>query len=140
MSAAEPFFDTNVFVYAFNEDAPVKRERSLELIDAHGIEGRITLSTQVLQEFFAVVTRKLAKPLPVADARAALASLSAFRLVIPDAAMILAAVDLCESETLSWWDALIVEAARRAGCDVLYSEDLQHGRRFGRVRVVDPYR
>ena len=139
MNAAEPFFDTNVLVYAFDRDAPEKRRISLQLIERYGRNDRITLSSQVLQEFFAVVTRKLAQPLPIADARAALLALSAYRVVRLDTDAILAAVDLCEAESLSLWDALIVDAAQRAGCDVLYSEDLQHGHHYGRLRIVNPF-
>jgi len=133
------FFDTNVLVYLFARDSPEKQRRAEELFVAAADEGSATLSVQVLQEFYVTVTRKVAEPLHVETARLAVAEFSAQTVVQTGPDLVLRAVDLTQAETISLWDALIVEAARAAGCETLYTEDLQAGRRYGTVRVVDPF-
>jgi predicted nucleic acid-binding protein len=98
------------------------------------------LSTQVLQEFFVTVTRKLARPLPADEAEAALRRLAEPPVVAVDPDQILAAAVSSRRDRISFWDALILTAASVAGCEEVLSEDLQHGRSFGRVRVVNPFR
>lgn len=135
--AGERFVDTNVLVYLFDSDAPEKARRSRELLSASGN----VLSTQVLQEFYAVVTRKLSPPLRPADAQAALRQFTRLcRVVTLDAPLVLAAARRSAEEQVSFWDALVVEAACSAGCRVLLTEDLHHGRVFDeRLVVHDPY-
>jgi predicted nucleic acid-binding protein len=139
MSGARTFFDTNVFVYLFDEDSPVKRARARRVFDEEARSGQIILSPQVLQELYVTVTRKLARPLPPRTALAALTQLSAFPLVRVDSSTILRAVRLHQSASLSFWDALIVQAALEGGCARLFSEDLQHGRRFEGLVVENPF-
>lgn len=133
------FFDTNVLVYLFDEDSPRKQARAKELFAKHADDGPIVLSPQVLQEFYVTVTRKLARPLSPEDALSAVSDLSHFPVVAVDGATVLEAVRLHQSERLSFWDALIVEAAREADCSTLFSEDLQGGRRFGNLRIENPF-
>jgi len=134
-----PFVDTNVLVYAFDAHAPAKQARALAALEQARSAGPLVLSTQVLQEFFAVVTRKLATPLAPEEARSAVAELASQQVVQVDPALILAAIDFGRTEQLSFWDALIVQAAISTNCTVLLSEDLQHHRRFGRLTVVNPF-
>jgi predicted nucleic acid-binding protein len=131
------FVDTNVFVYLFDRDAPAKRARAATLLEA-GAETMV-VSTQVLQEFYVTVTRKLGKPLPELDAEAAVRRLAALSVVDTDADLVLAAVAGSRRYRLSFWDALIVEAALRAECRRLLTEDLQHGRRFADLTVENPF-
>lgn len=133
------FVDTNVFVYAFDDRDRAKQERALAVLSG-GARGELVLSTQVLQEFFVAVTRKLARPLPVADAEQAVRWMSRLPLVQVDAPMVLAAIGTHRRHTLSFWDALVVEAASTAGCERLLTEDLQDGMRFGNVTVEDPFK
>jgi predicted nucleic acid-binding protein len=137
LAGGERFIDTNVLVYLFDADAPEKARRSRELLAASGN----VVSTQVLQEFYAVVTRKLSPPLRPADAQAALRQFTRLcRVVTLDAALVLAAARRSAEEQVSFWDALVIEAARSAGCRVLLTEDLHHGRVFDQRLVVhDPY-
>jgi len=140
MKAPRPvFFDTNVLVYLFARDAPEKQRRAEELFVTAAGEGAATVSVQVLQEFYVTVTRKISEPLHVAPARLAVAEFSVQTVVQTGPDLVLRAVDLARAETVSFWDALIVEAARAGGCETLYTEDLQAGRRYGTVRVVDPF-
>lgn len=132
------FLDTNVLVYAFDTAEPAKQARAQEVLRGTDPES-LVLSTQVLSEFFVVVTRKLATPLPPGDAAAAVRNLSALQVVTTDAALVQEAIELCEVHQLSYWDSLIVAAARRAGCGQLLSEDLQHGARLADLQVVNPF-
>lgn len=117
-------------------DAPRKRERARALVESEGTAGNIVVSTQVLQEFYVSVTRKLGKPL----AEAAVREIAAFEVVEPDVALVLHSIAIARSERLSLWDALIVEAARARACERLLSEDLQDGRRFDSLCVGNPFR
>lgn len=133
------FFDTNILVYQFDQDAPEKRARARALFEQHVREGSLLLSVQVLQELYVTLTRNLAVPLPEQDAREVIAALVELPLVQNDATMTLAAIDLSQRGKLSFWDALIIEAARRGGATVLLSEDLQHGQDIEGVRVENPF-
>jgi predicted nucleic acid-binding protein len=134
------FLDTNVVVYLYDTDAPAKQEVARALIGREGPAGRLVVSTQVLQEFYVTVTRKLASPLSEKAAEEATRALAAFDVVTPDAELVLEAIALARRDQVSLWDALVVAAARRARCSVLLSEDLQDGRRFGALRVENPFR
>jgi predicted nucleic acid-binding protein len=134
-----PFFDTNVLVYAFDEGEPEKREVALALIKEHLEEGDGILSVQVLREFY-VSVRRLARPLSAAEAEEALGSLAVFSPITEDWRMVVGATRRSRELTLSFWDALIVEAALRAGAGRLLTEDLQHGQRIGGLTVENPFR
>lgn len=133
------FFDTNVLVYLFDGDAPEKQGRARAMLQECVDEGTLVLSTQVLQEFHVAVSRKLAVPLDLPEAEQALESLVRLPVIPVDPPMVLAAARLARAHTLCFWDALIVEAALAAGATRLLSEDLQAGRRFGELEVVDPF-
>jgi predicted nucleic acid-binding protein len=138
-SMTAPYFvDTNVLVYADDRSAGVKRDRARELIRHAFRDGRARLSTQVLTEYFAVATRKLG--LSPATARRRVQLYSALSVLRPSVDDLLAAIDLHRLHELSIWHAMIVRSARASGCRVLYTEDLQHGRSFDGVQVIDPFR
>lgn len=134
------FLDTNVVVYLYDADAPTKQAQARRLLEADGGRGGLVVSTQVLQEFYTTVTRKLGHPLPEKAAEEATRALAEFEVVTPDAELVLEAIALARKDKLSLWDALIVRSALKAGCDALFSEDLQDGRRWGRLRVENPFR
>lgn len=100
----------------------------------------MVISTQVLQEFFVTVTRKLARPLPARDAEAALRGLMELSVVQVDPELILAAAVSSRRDRISFWDALVLAAAAASGCEEVLSEDLQHGQSFGGVRISNPFR
>ncbi len=134
------FADSNVFVYAYDRDAGIRQTQAIALIDRVGGDGELAVSTQVLREFFSVATRKLATPLDPETAEQAVRELARYPLVTEDGALVLAAIALHRRDRISIWDALIVEAARRAKARVLYTEDLQDGRDFDGVTVENPFR
>lgn len=129
------FFDTNVLVYAYSNDNPIKRQVALTL----GSVPDRWLSTQVLIEFANVFSRKLKTPWP--DVQIALLELTSNNGVYQTTpATITHATRLAQRYGLSWFDALIVAAALECGCNTLYSEDLSAGQLFdGALRVVNPF-
>ena len=134
------FVDTNVFVYLFDQDAPSKQAVARQILQTEGPPGHIVLSTQVLQEFYVSVTRKLGKPLSESDGAEAAHDLCAFDVVEVDKEMVLRSMTLSRAERLSFWDALSIEAARTRKCDRLLTEDLQDGRQFGSLKITNPFR
>jgi predicted nucleic acid-binding protein len=134
-----PFFvDTNVLVYADDLDAGPKCETARALLRQIVPAGEAVFSLQVLQEYFAVATRRLGLPSEVARAR--VETLGRLEVVAPRVEDLLAAIDLHRLHSLSIWDALVVRAALVSGCRTLYTEDLQHGQRFETLEVVNPFR
>jgi predicted nucleic acid-binding protein len=127
-----PFFDTNVLVYAFLDVA--KRARAVDLIASGGV-----ISAQVLNEFTNVARRKHARDW--ADIERAV---SVIRGRFPDVMPLTsdthaAALGLARDHGLAFYDALIVAAALEGNCDTLYTEDMQHGRKFGGLAIVNPF-
>ena len=131
------FFDTNVLIYADDEDAGEKRDRGRSLIEEALVTGSGVLSTQVLQEFFSIATRKLAVDPAVARRKVEL--LAEMDVVRIDLDLILGAIDLHRLHSISFWDALVVRAAALAGCAVVLTEDLQHGQVIDGVRIENPF-
>lgn len=130
--------DTNLLVYAESSDERLKQRRAIDLITQHRAAGTAVLSTQVLQEFANVALRKLR--LPPARVRDRLNLYRRFELVQTSPDLIVRALDLHALHSLSFYDALIVQAAISGGCRQLLSEDLQHGAEFGGVTIVNPFR
>ncbi len=133
-----PFFvDTNILVYADDRRDRRKQALARDLVRLALTSGKGRLSTQVLTEFFAVATRKLGLAAATVRRRVEVyASLPVFR---PAAEDLLNAIDLHRLHGVAIWDALIVRAALASGCRVLYTEDLQHGRTFDGLEIVDPF-
>ena len=135
--SARSFFDTNVLVYADDKAAPAKQRRALELVAEHRRAGTGVVSLQVLQEYFVTVTRKLGVEAQIVRRKIEL--LAEFDVAAPDVADILAAIDLHRLHGFSFWDALVLRAAKQAGCTVLLSENFQQSREIDGVRVVNPF-
>ncbi len=136
--SARSFFDTNVLVYADDKAAPAKQRRAIDLVAEHRLAGTGVVSLQVLQEYFVTVTRKLQVDARVARRKVEL--LAEFDVAAPDVTDILAAIDLHRLHGFSFWDALVLRAAKQAGCSVLLSEDFQELREIDGVRIVNPFR
>jgi predicted nucleic acid-binding protein len=136
---APAFVDTNVLVYAFEKSDSPKKQIARRLIDKLMKEDRLRLSTQVMQELFVTLTRKVSRPCSNAEALAALEDLSAWPVVTVDYPAIRAAVGLAGEAKLSFWDALVVVAAARTGATALYTEDSNNGQEILGVRVINPF-
>jgi len=133
------FLDTNVLVYMFDADASEKQARAQRLFEQLAHECRILISTQVLQEFYVITTRKLAVPLTSLEAERAVRDLAALTLIPIDTQIILAAIKTSNRYHFSFWDGLIVQAARVGGARILYSEDLQDGQVIDSLRIQNPF-
>lgn len=136
---ARVFVDTNVLVYQFDSRTPEKQARAQAWLDHLWDTHTGSVSFQVLQEFYAIVTRKLQPGLTPETARRIVRALWAWQpLAVDDRITTLAWADQ-DRFGLSWWDALIVAAARVAGCSYLLTEDLQHNQDLDGLRVVNPF-
>ena len=129
--------DTNLLIYADAADEPAKQRRALALITALRSDGSAVLSTQVLQEYVNVALRKLR--LPQALIRERIAFYRRFEMVPASADVIAGALDLHVLHGLSFYDALIVQAAVVSGCQRVLSEDMQHAAVYGGVRIENPF-
>ncbi|MDD5392467.1 MAG: PIN domain-containing protein [Thiothrix sp.] len=136
---AKYFVDTNVLVYAFDSSEPEKQQVALQILEEQGSNGDLMLSTQVLQEFFVTVTRKLAKPLSIEDAYACVQQFSIYPMVQITSELVLRAISRTRDDAFSFWDSLIVEAALQANCRILFSEDMQDGRQIGQLTIRNPF-
>lgn len=131
------FVDTNVLVYAFDDAEPARQRIARQLIRRLGDDKQGLLSTQVLLELFNTLVRKFK-----VSARTASLMVAAFcewPVVDADAALVVRAMARTAQDELSIWDAMVVEAALRGGAAVLYSEDMQAGRRYGSLVLENPF-
>lgn len=136
---APVFVDTNVLIYGHNVQAGRRNIVAREALAELWRSANGTLSTQVLQEFYVNVTRKIPVPLARAEARRLVRQYAVWPVVVVSPADVEAASEIEERHQLSFWDALIVVAARRGGATVLLSEDLGHEQVIAGVRVVNPF-
>ena len=136
---AKIFIDTNILVYAFDSNEKDKQEIAQNLLADEGSTGEITLSTQVLQEFFVTVTRKLKEPLSIDDASKTIQLFSVYPIIQITPKLILKAIERHQYESFSFWDALIVEAALLSGAQILFSEDMQDERQIGKLKISNPF-
>lgn len=139
MSGDRTFVDTSVFVYAYDSSAGLKRQKAQAILADLWHSGRGVVSTQVLQEFFVTVTRKLPKTMEPAIARDVISDLLKWELVVVEGPMILDAISLHVNHGYSFWDSLILMAAGKAGCVFLLSEDLSSGQTIGGVTIRNPF-
>lgn len=133
------FVDTNVLIYAHDLDAGLKHERAASIVADLWEKETGTISTQVLQEFYVNVTRKIARPLTPAAARGIIRNYLAWRVEPNEPSAVLLASEIGERNRISFWDALIVASAARAGADRILSEDLNHGQVIEGIRIENPF-
>lgn len=140
MNGNRNFVDTNILVYAHNLDADVKNEIAGNILKKLWREGTGVISTQVLQEFYVTVTRKIPDPLSAAKARGILENYMAWHVELNGPESILLASEIEERHLLSFWDSLIVAAACNAKADKILTEDLNHGQIIEGVLIENPFR
>ena len=133
------FVDANILVYAEDRDAGRKHEIARDLVVDLWRSGEGVLSVQVLQEFFVIVTRKIPKPLSPDEASAIVEQYLTWRVVVNTGDLLLAGIRLASSLKVSFWDALVLQAARMEHCDRLWTEDLNHGQRIGNLTIINPF-
>jgi len=132
------FVDTNILMYAHDASTGVKHERAKALIEELWRDRTGVLSTQVLQELAVNLRRKVGRPIDAKATRDIVADYLTWQVVVNGGEAILDALDIEKRFQLSFWDALIVQAAQSSGAEVLYSEDLADRQQYGSVRVINP--
>lgn len=133
------FVDTNLWVYRLDRRQPEKTRLISRWLRELAGEHDVVISTQVMIELRSVLTRKLAPAFSPEDVRVALEALANFEVVVTNSSLVLDAHELANAERLSWFDSLIAVAALRSHCEILYSEDFNHGQRLnGQLLVRNP--
>ncbi len=130
------FIDTNVLVYTLDSHDPEKQKKCRDILKLLAKGNRIVISTQVMQEFYVVATKKLG--VDGLTAKDILHSFLKFEIVIVSPELIDRAIDSQIINRLSFWDALIVSAAESACCDKVWTEDLNHGQIIQGVKIENP--
>ena len=133
------FFDTNVLVYAHDRSAPAKQAKAQDLLRAGLSSGRAWLSAQVLGELYVVLTRRIATPMDAGEAIEIVQALGKLEVVEIGVVAVNLALHYTVRGGIGYWDALIVAAARLAGCTAVYTEDLTDGQVFDTVMIVNPF-
>lgn len=134
------FLDTNIFIYSIDPLSPAKKRRARQLVTGGATTKDGVVSYQVVQEFVNVAVRKFQTVVSRTDLEDFLRGVLFPMMAVPSSPwLFFDALRLQEVDQLSWYDALIVAAAIQGRCKILYSEDLQHGRRFGDLVVENPF-
>lgn len=135
--ATRSFIDTNILVYAEASDLPAKQRAALDLLKEHYDQGLGVLSTQVLQEYCNVALKKL--KLPAHYVRSQLDLYEQFEIVQVTPIIIRAGLDLHQTRSVSFFDAMVLATAHAAGCSVLWTEDMNSGELVHGVRISNPF-
>lgn len=134
------FLDTNILVYQFDRTNHGKRERAIELIKSHLTDGSAVISTQVVQEFMNVALGKFAKKISGSQLQLLMDELlKPLCAHFPTFDFYERSLRLFASDSLSLYDALIVQAALDLRCSTLYTEDLQDGRKIRSLEIRNPF-
>jgi predicted nucleic acid-binding protein len=137
---ADKFFvDTNILVYAHDRSAGRKHQKAKAMVEQLWRSGDGVVSTQVLQELCVNLRRKCSPPLAPDETRRLIQDYLAWEVVVNAPESTLQALDLEARYNISFWDALMIQAAETAGASAVYSEDLSHGQEFGSLRIVNPF-
>jgi predicted nucleic acid-binding protein len=134
------FVDTNILMYAHDSSAGEKHERAKALVEELWRDRTGVVSTQVLQELSVNLRKKAGRPLDARATREVITDYLAWQVVVNGGESILEALDLEARFQISFWDALVVQAAHASGAEILYSEDLSDGQAYGTLRVINPLR
>ena len=134
------FVDTNILMYAHDASAGAKHERSKAVVEELWRDRTGIVSTQVLQELAVNLRRKAGRPLDAKATREIISDYLTWHVVVNGGESILEALDIETRYQMSFWDALVLQAAQASGAEVLYSEDLSDGQAYGSVRVINPLR
>lgn len=135
---AKAFVDTNILIYAHDRSTGGKHDRARQLIQQLWDDGGGVLSTQVLQEVCINLRRKVSPPVPVAEVRSLIHDYLSWEIVVNTGESVVGALELEQKYKISFWDALILQAAESSGASILYSEDLAPGASYGTVQVINP--
>jgi len=133
------FVDTNILMYAHDKAAGAKHERAKAIVEELWRDRTGVVSTQVLQELSVNLRKKVRQPVDAKATRDIVADYLAWQVIVNGGEAILDALDIEKRYQISFWDALIVQAAQSSGAEVLYSEDLADGQRYASIHVLNPF-
>ena len=133
------FLDTNILVYAYDSSTPEKQKIAQSILMQAVNNENAFVSTQVLGEFFTVITHKVKNSLGKNEALDIIRCLKFARILEVDYPMVIKGIEICRRYSISYWDSLIISAAERAGCKRLLSEDLNDGQKYNSVVVHNPF-
>ena len=133
------FVDTNILLYAHDRQAGARQAQAAALLISLWENQTGVLSTQILQEFFVNVVRKIKPPLAIPQAREIVRNYSVWVTHDTRPDEIVRASEIMELAGFSFWDSLVIASAERSGAEILYSEDLQHGQRIAGVLIQNPF-
>lgn len=139
MPGGKVFLDTNIIIYAYDVSAGKKHDRSKKILMDLWDSGLGVLSTQVIQEFFVSITRKISRPLQVTLAKEIVKDLLKWEVVVNDGESVLEAIEIGSRHNYSFWDSLIIQAAAASDATLLLSEDLAHDQTVRGVRIRNPF-
>lgn len=134
------FIDTNILVYANDKSEKEKHERARQIILNGIANGDIVVSTQVFSEFYVTVTKKIKIKLPVDIAKKEILLLKTIEVVEIDFHLIIQAITISNENRLNYWDSLIISAAQKAKCNILYTEDLNPDQTIDTVTIRNPFK
>jgi len=140
MRDGKVFIDTNVIVYAYDISAGEKHSKAVEIIKGLWDTGSGITSTQVLQEFFVNVTRKITKPLDAVTAKEIVKDFLKWKTVIVDGEIIMDAIDIHSAYKYSFWDSVIIASAINGGAGTLFSEDLSDKQTIKGIVIRNPFK
>lgn len=132
------FVDTNILIYAHNVDAGEKYRKAAAALEQLWAKDNGVLSTQVLQEFYVTITKKIQAPLSPCEARNLIQHYMVWPVVLNEPAEILTASRIEEENRISFWDALIVASAAKGNATIILTEDLNHGQIIEGIRIDNP--
>lgn len=133
------FVDTNILVYAYDRGSGIKHQKARGQLEALWRERSGTLSIQVLQEFYVNIRRKALKPVSIDQARSLISDYMAWNPVTNDGSLLLSALECEERFKVSFWDSMILAAAKQSGAGILLSEDFNHDQAYDGVLVRNPF-
>src|ERR1700691_6259791 len=134
------FLDTNILFYAFGKSFPEKAKIAQRLITDGAADKQAIISYQVVQEFINIALRGFRQVIIKSDLESfLLKALFPMMAISSSPALMIEALRLQSEDQLAWYDSLIVAAAMQGRCKILYSEDLQHDRRFGDLIIQNPF-
>ena len=139
MKEGKMFIDTNILVYAYDASAGEKHKKALEIMENLWDSGNGIISSQVLQEFFVNVTKKISKPLNVIATKEIVKDLLKWKTVIINGEIILEAIDIHTQQKLSFWDSMIIVSAIGGGADTILSEDLSDKQVIRGITIKNPF-
>ena len=133
------FIDTNILVYAHDTEDPEKQQKAQAVIFEGIRSDKAVVSTQVISEFYVIITQKIKSPLPRSKAKEETKQLAILEMVEIDLPLIFQAINYQEQWKISYWDALILASADRAQCPKIFSEDFKHQHKYGDIIVENPF-